>query len=323
MWKKKKKKSSTADSVEEAIDLIKAGKAPDGLAVKGTLRLKESKSSLRLPAGLSCYQLDLEKSAITSLPEGLTVQFRLILRNCSHLVSLPRGIKAGSIDLGGCVSLVGLPEDFDTYFLDISGCPQLKTWPEYATLHIGRLSARNCVGLKSLPTWITHLAQLDLRGCKGISTLPEGLRIDSWLDLAETQITSLPDSLKDVPLRWKGVPVDRRIAFRPESITADEVLGERNAERRRVLLERMGFEQFLSQADAEVVDQDRDVGGERRLLRVKLVGDEDLVCVAVYCPSTSRQYLIRVPPSMKTCHQAIAWTAGFDDPSLYKPLIET
>jgi hypothetical protein len=26
---------------------------------------------------------------------------------------------------------------------------------------------------------------------------------------------------------------------------------------------------------------------------------------------------------MKTCHQAAAWMAGFDDPALYSPKIET
>jgi hypothetical protein len=26
---------------------------------------------------------------------------------------------------------------------------------------------------------------------------------------------------------------------------------------------------------------------------------------------------------MKTCRQAVAWTAGFDDPDDYRPLVET
>jgi hypothetical protein len=47
------------------------------------------------------------------------------------------------------------------------------------------------------------------------------------------------------------------------------------------------------------------------------------VCVSVLCPSTGRQYIIRVPPEMTSCHQAVAWVAGFDDPALYRPLAET
>lgn len=30
-----------------------------------------------------------------------------------------------------------------------------------------------------------------------------------------------------------------------------------------------------------------------------------------------------VPPFIKSCRQAIAWTAGFDDAELYRPLVET
>jgi hypothetical protein len=52
-------------------------------------------------------------------------------------------------------------------------------------------------------------------------------------------------------------------------------------------------------------------------------GDEDLLCVSVICPSTARQYVIRVPPTMLTCRQAVAWVAGFDNPDDYRPLIET
>ena len=92
---------------------------------------------------------------------------------------------------------------------------------------------------------------------------------------------------------------------------------------RRVLLERFGLDRFLREANAEVLDADRDAGGERKLLRVAMAGDEDLVCVLVHCPSTGHQYILRVPPTMKTCREAIAWTAGFDDPDKYRPLLET
>jgi hypothetical protein len=167
------------------------------------------------------------------------------------------------------------------------------------------------------------VAQLNLSECTGIAALPDGLTVGSWLDLAHTGIRSLPASLSGVRLRWRGVPIDERIAFRPHTITAREVLNEQNAELRRVLLERMGYEAFLAEAQAMVLDRDRDAGGERRLLWVPLAGDEDLVCLAVYCPSTGRQYILRVPPSTRTCHQAAAWIAGYDNPDDYRPIQET
>lgn len=124
-------------------------------------------------------------------------------------------------------------------------------------------------------------------------------------------------------MRWRGVIVDEHIAFHPETITAQQVLEERNAERRRVMLERMGYEHFVAEARVQVLHQDWDAGGERRLLRVLFQGDEPLVCLGVRCPSTGRRYLIRVPPMMRQCHQAAAWIAGFDNPEDYRPLVET
>ncbi len=89
------------------------------------------------------------------------------------------------------------------------------------------------------------------------------------------------------------------------------------------MIERMGMERFLSEANVKQLDQDTDAGGERRLLRVPLKDDEDIVCLCVRCPSTGRQYMLRVPPDMKGCHQAAAWMAGFTNPAKYKPVIET
>jgi hypothetical protein len=164
---------------------------------------------------------------------------------------------------------------------------------------------------------------LDINGCANLRELPEGLQVSSWLDLANTGIKSLPDSMNGVNLRWRGVPIDERIAFQPQSITVSEVLDQPNSELRRVLLERMGYEKFLAEAQAKVLDSDRDPGGERRLLYVPMQNDEPLVCLAVYCPSTGRQYMLRVPPKMRTCRQAAAWIAGFDREEDYQPIAET
>ena len=117
--------------------------------------------------------------------------------------------------------------------------------------------------------------------------------------------------------------VDERIAFHPEQLRAQEALTEKNAERRRVMIERMGYLRFAQEAKAKILDEDKDRGGTRQLLCINLEEDEPLVGLSCSCPSTGRQYLLRVPPTMKTCHQAAAWMAGFDDPANYHPEIET
>ncbi|WP_425398486.1 DUF6745 domain-containing protein [Aeoliella sp.] len=267
--------------------------------------------------------LDLAGTDIEELPEGITVQFGLNLRGCLRLRKLPKGLRAGSLDVSDCPLLEGLPEGLSCSFVDISDCSHMHRWPSQASISVGRLRARNCLGLPGLPSWLGPLSQLDLVGCAQIDSLPDGLEVSSWIDVADTGIKELPTALKGVGLRWRGVAIDQRIAFQPETITSQEVLEEPNAELRRVKMERMGFARFLEEADPAILDTDTDPGGERKLYRVELEDDEPLVCVAVNCPSTGRQYLLRVPPETSTCRQAVAWTAGFDNPDDYAPLVET
>ena len=189
-------------------------------------------------------------------------------------------------------------------------------------MRVGRLNARGCSRLRSLPRELS-VSRLDISDCVNLEELPDGVRVSTEIEIANTALTGLPPSLADVRLLWRGVPIAPRIAFEPGSITVAEILSESNSELRRVLLERFGLERFLTEANPEVLDQDRDAGGERKLLRVPMEGDEALVCILVLCPSTGRRYILRVPPTMKTCRQAIAWTAGFDNPDDYRPLVET
>lgn len=323
--------------------LIQQNSAPEGMVVKGRLDFSNDDTTPHLPANLTvtslnisghdalhflppnltCYELDASGSGLQSLPASLRVEFRLNLSNCMHLEMLPQGLKVGSLILEGCPALRSLPEGLDVYFLDIAGCSALSEWPQQGSLRIGRLDARGCTRLRSLPPWLQNVSQLNVRDCTNLSDLPDTLHVTSWIDLANTQIAALPAASSTTEIRWKGVPIDARIAFQPETIKVHEVLNEANTERRRVLLERMGYEKFLSHARAKVLDRDEDAGGERRLLQVPMRNDEDLVCLAVYCPSTGRQYMLRVPPQMRTCHQAAAWLAGYDNPADYCPLIET
>jgi len=353
---------------KDAIAMIVAGTAPDGLRVDGALNLANNSRLDRLPANLSAGSLNLSNcTALRELPLGLNVRrldisgctnistlpadlhlyelnardsglreigadlrvdFRLDLSNCTQLEHLPRGLKTGSLVLAGCSALEMLPEELDVYFLDVSGCVSLLDWPAQASVRVGRLNARGCHQLRALPSWLGSLSQLDISGCANLCRLPEGLQVSSSLDLAnsgivESGIDALPESLRGAPLRWRGVPVDERIVFAPETIEATEVLSQPNAEVRRVLLERMSYEKFLQEARARELDRDRDPGGERRLLYVEMKDDEALVCLAVFCPSTGRQYMLRVPPTTRSCRQAAAWIAGFDNADDYQPLQET
>ena len=275
------------------------------------------------PKELEVYELHARETALQSFPDGWRVKFRLDLSHCARLETLPTDFHTGSLVLSGCTSLRSLPEGLEVYFLDLAGCTRLENWPAHLCVKVGRLDVSGCTRLKSLPSGLCEISQLNVGHCSSLESLPEGLRVTSSLELADSPLQSLPTSLQNAPLRWRGVPVESRVVFAPETISASEVLGEPNAEKRRVLLERMGYERFLVEANAQTLDSDSDPGGPRRLLRVEWKDDEPLVCLAVYCPSTGRQYMLRVPPRISKCHAAAAWIAGFDNPADYHPIAET
>lgn len=306
---------------EQARTHLEAG-GEGPVVVDGVLDLQNTKLTT-LPGGIRCYELNATGSRLESLPADLAVESRLILDHCHRLETLPEGLSAGAISLQDCHVLQALPEGLDTWFLDLSESRHFSQWPARATVGHGSVRLRNCISMAELPDWFGPLASLDLAGCVQLGRIPEGLRVAGWVDVGGTNLTGLPQSLDGVALRWRSVPVPARIAFEPESISAAEILAEANAEIRRVMIERMGYLRFAAEAQAEVLDQDRDPGGPRQLLRIELSDDEPLVGLHCSCPSTAREYFLRVPPDTKSCHQAAAWLAGFDDPEDYRPAIET
>jgi len=126
-----------------------------------------------------------------------------------------------------------------------------------------------------------------------------------------------------------GVHIDLSLLSRP--LTLAEVLNTANAEVRRRLIElyeRGDPGRFIRDADADVLELDYDrLGNRRRLLRFALFGDEPYVAVEVTNSTpepdgSHKYYILRVPPTITTCREAVAWTFGMtaDD---YDPEIET
>ncbi|WP_339749022.1 DUF6745 domain-containing protein [uncultured Rubinisphaera sp.] len=305
----------------EACDRILAGETK-AIHVDGSIDLSGADLK-KITCSISCNDLNLSGTAISTLPSDVKVRSRLNLDNCKQLERLPSGLTCGSLSLRGCTFLEQLPEGLSTWFLNASDCLRLSDWPKKASVINGNVQLRNCLEIRSIPDWLGPLGQLDLAGCANLHELPPGLVVSGWIDIGGSSILSLPLSLQAVSLRWRSVPVTHSIVFEPEKITSKQVLAEKNAELRRVMIERMGYLKFSEEVGAKELDQDTDAGGRRQLLKIEIDGDEPLVGLACRCPSTNRQYFLRVPPHMKTCHQAAAWMAGFDDPTLYQPLIET
>lgn len=133
-----------------------------------------------------------------------------------------------------------------------------------------------------------------------------------------------------VQYSWHGVAVTRDVIEAPESITVERIRSEENAEVRRVLIERFGEERLVREGGATLVHEDEtgrlwhwahgtsDPWGRR---------DEPVVMVEVRNstlePDGSRRtYYLRVPPSIRTAHEAVAWTFGLEGEA-YRPAVET
>jgi len=185
---------------------------------------------------------------------------------------------------------------------------------------LGHLNLSGQVNLYTLPEHLT-CESLDISDCVNLTTLPLGLHVTHWIEMAGSGLTRLPAGHGFV-LHWRGVPVNDRIAFASQSITGQDILDTENVELRRIMIERLGYETFLQQVGGLVRDRDRDAGGERQLVCIPFADDEPLMVLKVTCPSTGHTHILRVPPYMRSCHQAAAWIAGFDNPNDYHPLVE-
>ena len=108
---------------------------------------------------------------------------------------------------------------------------------------------------------------------------------------------------------WHGVRVPAKYYLRPH--TAREILQEENAEVRRAMIERYDELKeergsFMRDCGATVLDTaiQAHQQGEKEmlneLLSIDLDGDPDerMLAVRVVCPSTSREYIIRVHPQL-------------------------
>ncbi len=113
------------------------------------------------------------------------------------------------------------------WFLDVGGCVSLTGFPRRASIQNGGLSIAGCAQIRQLPNYLRRLATLDVSDCPQIGQLPADLKIGLWVDIGGSGITHNLPQLSGVGLRWRGVVIDTRIAFHPDSITATEALQQR------------------------------------------------------------------------------------------------
>jgi hypothetical protein len=127
---------------------------------------------------------------------------------------------------------------------------------------------------------------------------------------------------------WHGLrlpPGQEWIVDDPDRITPETIMSEDNAEIKRVMVERMGYERFVSDLSAERVHHDdtgtlwrKDLGDDRPPITLVEVLDGTPDAVS----GERRRYWLRVPPEMQTARQAVAWSF-YETPESYTPEVET
>jgi hypothetical protein len=122
---------------------------------------------------------------------------------------------------------------------------------------------------------------------------------------------------------WRGIQVPAKLVLSPLDIMAQEILAETDVEVRRLMLERYGPGRFIQDVGASLVDADET--GE--LYRHELADDEPLCMIRVLDATTRpdgtrRSYWLRVPPTIHTAREAVAWTFGMEA-ARYRPDRET
>jgi hypothetical protein len=118
---------------------------------------------------------------------------------------------------------------------------------------------------------------------------------------------------------WHGIGVPERVITSPEQLTIQDWSAARNVEVRRVIQERMGA-RFVEELGGTVLD----AGPRGTLYEVDLPDDPEEVAyyVQVQDASTARQYYLRVPPTILTAEEAVAWTFGLNTDE-YRPAQES
>lgn len=110
---------------------------------------------------------------------------------------------------------------------------------------------------------------------------------------------------------WRGTPVPQWLIEQPQRITAALIRGEFNQEVRRCMLDRFGIERYIRELSAKLISEDHcgklwrvDLGDARRHIMVEVENG------TLQPDGTRRRYFLRVPPKIRSAHEAAAWTYG-------------
>ena len=137
----------------------------------------------------------------------------------------------------------------------------------------------------------------------------------TWNDKFGTHESNWQNFFRKAKGHWDDYQIKRRLQdyllfLKGNELTAREVISCRNAEIRSLLLNQFGYERLIQDLKAKVLHQE----GESQLIEIDMGKHEENIRLVKVRDSTTQQfYLLRVPPNVWNCKQAVAWTFDMEE----------
>ncbi len=303
---------------------------PSQLQLENCPNLRRLPSSWESLGEIHLERFEVHNCPIAHLPRTVKAHKKISLSFLNR-ITLSCDLSANFIKILNSPALLEIEGSLSATRLSIVNCPQLRRFsaPSRA-LEVFKLI--QCESLESLPkgmgmesSWSSKIKVVD---CAQLKEFPKRMYFRGDLVMKNTSITQLPTPMRACRVLWRGYYVPSDTIFCPQALSSGQILTERNAELRRLMLEKVGVAWALKKAHAKTVHSDVDRSGKPRfLVETKFTYPEshkvNYRFLRCRCPSTDREFLLAVPASVTTCHEAAAWLAGFDNPDEYQPIMET
>ena len=133
------------------------------------------------------------------------------------------------------------------------------------------------------------------------------------------------DKWGSISYYYEGVRIPPHFYTKPESLSITEVLAHTNTEVRYVGIKIVGMDRVLESNNTTIIHKDKQKN--QILFQIKGIFEEPVSYVKVVNSTqepdgTYKDYYLCVPPDMKTCQQAVAWTFRLEEKE-YQPEQET
>ena len=133
------------------------------------------------------------------------------------------------------------------------------------------------------------------------------------------------DKWGSISYYYEGVRIPPHFYTKPDSLTITEVLAHPNTEVRYVGIKIVGMDRVLDSENTTIIHKDKQKN--QILFQIKGIFDEPVSYVKVVNSTqepdgTYKDYYLCVPPTVKTCQEAVAWTFRLEEDE-YQPEQET